>query len=120
MEECSLDLIFLLGQLDHKSTKTQSLCHTCLQDQSSKINPDAHVSIKINTFTLYKGGLGAIAPRSQRSVKMEAFPFLHQILQTRPVIMWIQIRARGSGGIPPPRICFIKIVQCGALNVFQN
>ena len=38
----------------------------------SKINPDAHVSTKINTFTFYK----ANALRSQRNVKkMEAFPF---------------------------------------------
>ena len=65
-----------------------------------KINPDAHVSKKINTFTFSNGGLGAIAPRSQRNVKkMEAFPFLNQILHTRrvdsPVMMWIQTCARG-------------------------
>ena len=33
---------------------------------------------------------------------MEAFPFLHQILHTSnvdsPVMMWIQIHARGGGG----------------------
>ena len=54
-----------------------------------------HVSTKINTFTYYRG-VGSLCPRN---VKMEAFPFLHQILHTRrvdsPLIMWIQIRARG-------------------------
>ena len=52
----------------------------------SKINPDAHFGTKINTFTILKGGLGAIAPRSQKMVKqMEAFPFLHKILHIRRV-----------------------------------
>ena len=90
----------------------------------SKINPDAHVSIKINTFTFYKaGGLGAIAPppphpRSQRNlkksnVKMEAylvlfFPsnyLLERELHTRrigsSVMMWIHTRAMGVGGMLP-------------------
>ena len=35
--------------LDNKTT-TQILCHIF-----SKINPDAHVSTKINTFTFYMG-----------------------------------------------------------------
>ena len=89
----------------------------------SKINPDAHFSTKINTFTYYKGGgggLGAIVPRSQRSVKMEAF-FLHQILHARrvdsPVMMLIHICARGggggggSGGMLSKNFFFIKMVQ---------
>ena len=42
----------------------------------SKINPDVHVSTKINTFTIYKGGLWAIATRSHRNVKkIKDFPF---------------------------------------------
>ena len=41
-----------------------------------KINPDAHVSTKINTLTFYKGGLGATTPTSQRNYKkMEAILF---------------------------------------------
>ena len=45
----------------------------------SKINPDAHVSTKIDTFIFYKGvwggGGGAIAPRSQRNEKNGGFSF---------------------------------------------
>ena len=41
----------------------------------------------------------------QRNVKNEAFPVLLQILHTRhvdsPVMLWIQINARGSGHDPP-------------------
>ena len=79
----------------------------------SKINPDVHVSTKINTFTFYKG--------VQRNEKNGGFTFLHQIIQTRrvdsPVMKSVQIIARGrgggSGGILPG-FCFIKMVQCGA------
>ena len=39
----------------------------------SKINPDAHVSTKINTITYYKGGLGAIAPRKPKKCKKWMF-----------------------------------------------
>ena len=35
----------------------------------SKINPDAHVSTKINTITFYKGGLRDNSPTSQNNVK---------------------------------------------------
>ena len=64
----------------------------------SKINPDAHVSTKINIYTFYKGGLGAIASRSQRDLKkMEDFPFSSNITYSSPVVLWIQISARGSG-----------------------
>ena len=54
------------------------------------------------------GGLGAIAPESQKKnvEKMDAFPF--------HVMMWIQIRARGDPGVTP-RIFFIKMVQAGAI-----
>ena len=67
--------------LDIKSTTPQILCH---------FFPDAHVSTKKNTSTYYKGGLGAIAPESQKKnvEKMDDFPF--------HVMMWIQIRARGG------------------------
>ena len=43
----------------------------------SKINPDAHVSTKMNTITYYKGGggLGAIAHESRRNVKNGCFSF---------------------------------------------
>ena len=61
------------------------------------------------------GGLGAIAPESQKKCKKkDAFPF--------HVMMWIQIRARGGGGGPgvTPRILFIKMVQAGAIWAFQN
>ena len=72
----------------------------------SKINPDAHVSTKMNTFTFYNRSLGAIAPRSQRNVKKwRLFLFFYQMLHTcridSPVMMWIQICARGSGGMLP-------------------
>ena len=80
--------------LDNKST-TQ-ICAIFF----SKINPNAYNNTKINTFTFYRGMWGTIAPRSQKSEKLEAIPLFHQILHTRrvysPVIMWIQIRARGS------------------------
>ena len=44
----------------------------------SQINLDEHISTKINTFIIYKGGL---APQKQKkfkkkSNKMEAFPYL--------------------------------------------
>ena len=87
---------------DNKST-TQILCHLF-----SKINPDAHVSTKINTFTLnfYDGVWGQQPPEAREIKKMEAFPFLHQILHTRrvdsPVMTWIQINAKGSGVCSPP------------------
>ena len=59
------------------------------------VNPDAHVSTKMNGITYYKGGgggggQGAIVPESQRNVRMDSFPF--------HVMMWIQIRARGVRG----------------------
>ena len=44
----------------------------------SKINPDAHVSTKMNAITYNKKGggvLGAIAPESQRNVKNGCFCF---------------------------------------------
>ena len=54
------------------------------------------------------GGLGAIAPESQRNVKMDAFPF--------QVMMWIQIRTRGGGGPGvTPRFFKIKMMQAGAI-----
>ena len=57
----------------------------------SKINRDAHVSIKMNAITYYNWGLGEIAPESLRNVKkMDAFPF--------NVMVWIQICARGVRG----------------------
>ena len=86
--------------LDNKSTTPQNLCH---------IFPDANVSTKMNTSTCYMGGLGAIAPESQKKKKCkkkDAFPF--------HVMMWIQIRARGDPGVIP-RILFIKMVQAGAI-----
>ena len=57
-----------------------------------KINPDAHVSTKMNTITYYKGGggSGGNSPRKPKKCKNEAFPF--------HVMMWIQIRARGVRG----------------------
>ena len=65
---------------------------------------------KINTFTFYKGV--CIAPRSQIKVKMEALCFYTKYYiphaKIYPVMMWIQIRARGSG------LFFIKMVQFGA------
>ena len=74
--------------------------------------------VKKKYIYILQGCLGAI--RSQRKVKkMEAFPFLHQIIHTRridsPVIMWIQIRARGSGGMLPKVFFYIKMVQAGAI-----
>ena len=57
---------------------------------------------KIDTFTFYKGGLGAIAPRSQRNVKkMEAIPFLHQILHTRRINSPVMMRILQRGAIHP-------------------
>ena len=72
-------------------------CAICfLQDQSR-----SDVSTKINTFTFYEGAGGQ-------------FLFLHQVLHSMhvdsPVIILIQIWARGSGGMLP-RFFFIKMVQ---------
>ena len=80
----------------------------------SKINPDAHVSTKMNTFTFYNRSLGAIAPRSQRNVKKwRLFLFFYQMLHTcridSPVMMWIQICARGVRGHAPPNILSIYL-----------
>ena len=81
---------------DNKST-TPNLCHIL-----TKINPDAHVSTKKNTFTFYKGGFGGNSPPpplegKEMLQKKKVFLFLHQILHTRrvdsPVMMWIQICA---------------------------
>ena len=46
----------------------------------SLINLDEHISTKINTFIIYKGGLGGLAPQKQKKFKkksnrMEAFPY---------------------------------------------
>ena len=73
----------------------------------SKINQDAHFGTKINTFTFYKEnrgwGGGLIALRSQRNVKKtEALRFYSKYYipdaKIYPVMMWIQILARGGGG----------------------
>ena len=73
----------------------------------SKINPDAHFGTKINTFTFYKedrrggGGGGVIAHRSQRYVnknwRLYVFYNKYHIPDAKiyPVMMWIQIHARG-------------------------
>ena len=67
----------------------------------SKINPDAHKYIHI-----LQGGSGGNSPLKPKTYeKMEAFPVLHQISHFRradsPIMLWIQIRARRSGGAPP-------------------
>ena len=68
-----------------------------------KINLDAHVNTKINTSTFYKG----VSPPHPPIMLNEngGFSFLDQILYTRrvdsPVMMWIQIRARGVLGHAP-------------------
>ena len=101
----------------------------------SKINPDAHFGTKINTFTFYKEDLGAIsmsifniliALRSQRNVKNGGFTFFYSkyyIPDTKiyPVMMWIQIHARGGGGC---RIFLLKRCntahsECSQLRYFQ-
>ena len=60
----------------------------------SKISPE------INTITCYKGS-GDNDPLKPN--KWKKWRFLHQILHMRrvesPVMMWIQIRARGGGGV---------------------
>ena len=62
------------------------------------------LSTKMNTlnFTIYKG---VPTPRSHKNeIKLDVFPFLHQRLNTMrvdsPVMIWIQIRSRGGGGVP--------------------
>ena len=45
----------------------------------SQINVDEHVSMKINTFRIYKGGLGG-EEFSKKSNKMEAFPYFFFLL----------------------------------------
>ena len=67
----------------------------------SKINPDGYFGTKINTFTFYKrdrGGL--IALRSQRYEKNGGITFFYNKYhipdaKIYPVMMWIQIHARG-------------------------
>ena len=49
----------------------------------SQTNPDKHLSTKVNTFRIFKGGLGGLPPPPppkqkeffKKSIKMEAFPF---------------------------------------------
>ena len=65
----------------------------------SKINPDAHFGKKTNKYIhiLQGGGLGAIAPRSQRNVKKNGgFKFFIPGAKMYPVMMSFQIHARGS------------------------
>ena len=49
------------------------------QNLIAMINVDEHVSTKINTFRIYKRGLGASPPEAEeffkKSNKMEAFPY---------------------------------------------
>ena len=71
------------------------------------MNPDAHVSTKIEYNHILQGGSGGIAPGSQRNVKNGCLNSFH-------VMMWIQIRAWGSGGMLP-EFFFIKMVQAGAI-----
>ena len=61
---------------------------------------------KNNTFTFYKGGVGAIAHRSQKNVKNGGLTFFyikHYIPDAKiySVMMWIQIHAKGGGGGGP-------------------
>ena len=72
----------------------------------SKINPDGYFGTIIKTFTFYmgdRGGGGLIALRSQRYVKKWRLYFFYNKYhipdaKIYPVMMWIQIHARGGGG----------------------
>ena len=92
-----------------------------------KINSDAHVSTKTNTFTFYNGDL---APRRQRNFKkLEAFLFLHKILHTRrvdsPVMMWIQICVGGPRTWSPDlfflllKWCNLTHSECSKIRYYQ-
>ena len=84
----------------------------------SKINPDANFGTKINTFTLKEdlgGGGGGDSPQKLKKCKKNGgFTFFIPGAKIYPVMMLIQIHARGSG------IFFVKMVQYGAFSVFQN
>ena len=74
-----------------------------------KVNPDAHVSTKINALIIYKG-VGALTTRSQINLKkMEAFPFFALNINTRcegsHVIMW------GLGACSPAFFLFWRILS---------
>ena len=82
--------------------------------------------LKINTFTIYKGSNSPQEPK--KSTKMEFFfSFLHQILHTRgvdsPVMMWIQICARVSGGMLPGNFvlkwCNLEHSECSKISYYQ-
>ena len=107
---------FYKGQLDHKSTKNKILCHICLQDQSSKINSDAHVSTKIKIHSHFTRGPGGNSPQKPKKCKNGGFSFLHPILHTRPVLIWIQIRAREVRGQAPPPPGFFLLKWCNLVH----
>ena len=83
---------------------------------SHKINPDAHFGTKINTFTFYKGVLGGNSPQKPKKCKNGGLTFFIPGAKIYPVMMSIQIHARGGG----VQIFFIKMVQFGAFRVFPN
>ena len=72
----------------------------------SQINVDEHVSMKINAFRIYTGGLGASPPEAEECFKklnkMEAFPYFFFLFGKAPYIPKIM-------GLPPssPKIITI-------------
>ena len=78
----------------------------------------------INILQGWGGGGGGSGGYCQRSVENGGFSFLHQILYTRrldsPVMMLIQIRNMGSGGIPPPPPPKKKFYLNGAILSFSS
>ena len=72
----------------------------------SNINPDTHFGTKKNTVTFYTNDLGDNSPQKPKKCKkMGGYTFFMPGTKIYPVMMSIQIHARGSG------FFFIKMVQ---------
>ena len=74
----------------YKST-AQILCQIFLQDQSRRA-----LDTQKNTFTLREGREGGISPQKLKKYKNGGFTFFIPGAKIYPVMMWIQIHARGS------------------------
>ena len=91
----------------------------------SKINPDGHFGTKINTFTFYKGDReGLIALRSQRYVKkwrLYVFYNKYHIPDAKiyPVMIWIQIHARGVQKFFLLNRCNTAHSECSQIRYYQ-
>ena len=88
----------------------------------SKIfNPDAHFGTKKNTFTFYKGDQGGGGKEMYKWSFIYVFYSKYYIPDAKiyPVIMWIQIHARGVKNFFLLKRCNTAHSKCSQIRYYQ-